>query len=48
VAEDLTSITWNITPTASLWSDGTALHGSADVKFTWRILHASRRRLRAG
>ncbi|MGR3491378.1 MAG: peptide ABC transporter substrate-binding protein [Shimia sp.] len=33
VAEDLTSITWNITP-GLLWSDGTAFT-SADVKFTY-------------
>jgi peptide/nickel transport system substrate-binding protein len=33
VSEDLTSITWKITP-GILWSDGTPLT-SADVVFTW-------------
>ncbi len=38
VAEDLTSITWNITP-GILWSDGTPFT-SADVVFTWEYCTA--------
>ncbi len=38
VAEDLTSITWNITP-GLLWSDGTPFT-SADVVFTWEYCTA--------